>query len=282
MDIGIVFGGGFARGAAQLGFLRGMLPFLNRSDIKLLSCASSGALTGLALSADRLDYGEQIYRHTNITSISNLRLNLKNKLVDQVIDSLIKGGRVDIPLYVTGTCLNTLSTHYFYLDSSKPKEELYEAMNITLTFPFVNGVFRRYGKKFYLDGGATDNIPVYPFLIKHVDLLLILHNYPRYLPPAEIVNSDTVVIDIDVGTRCGNSIKTYSFDLRNINRMLDISFDYGREFGQKVLSQPTLSKIKEAGQRWIRDEIEERKKSNISITAAIFFNKLQQSRGFKI
>ena len=188
MDIGIVFGGGFARGAAQLGFLRGMLPFLNRSDIKLLSCSSSGALTGLALSADRLDYGEQIYRHTNITSISNLRLNLKNKLVDQVIDSLIKGGRVDIPLYVTGTCLNTLSTHYFYLDSSKPKEELYEAMNITLTFPFVNGVFRRYGKKFYLDGGATDNIPVYPFLIKHVDLLLILHNYPRYLPPAEIVN----------------------------------------------------------------------------------------------
>ena len=181
MKIGLVLGGGFARGAAQAGFLKGLLNYLKPEEIALMSCSSIGAMNGLALSNDNLDYLEYMYRNSNFQNTSNLKLNLKNKLVDQVLDELTNNhNEIRVPLYVTGTCLNSLSTHYFYIDNKTPQEDLYKAINITVTFPFVNGLYRKEYKRLYLDGGATDNIPVFPFFSCHVDLLIILHCYPRY------------------------------------------------------------------------------------------------------
>ena len=117
MKIGLVLGGGFARGAAQAGFLKGLLNYLKPEEIALMSCSSIGAMNGLALSNDNLDYLEYMYRNSNFQNTSNLKLNLKNKLVDQVLDELTNNhNEIRVPLYVTGTCLNSLSTHYFYID----------------------------------------------------------------------------------------------------------------------------------------------------------------------
>ena len=282
MKIGIVLGGGFARGSAQMGFLKGMIKHLDRKDISLISCSSIGGINGLCLSMNQIDEAEKIYKTLNFKDLHNLRFNLKNKLVDRVIkDITLSGNEIEIPMYVTGTCLNTLSTHYFYLDKNKSIDEVSKAINITLTFPFVNGLFRNEFGRFYLDGGATDNIPTYPFLMHHVDLLIILHCYPKYLPPAEIVNSDTTVVDIDVSTRCGNNVGTYSFETKNLTKIFDIGEKYGEEFGEKVLKGDKKKK-KERCQEFIRDEIPLRKKLKVTITAAVFFNKLQQSRGFKL
>lgn len=284
MKIGIVLGGGFARGAAEMGFVKGMMKYIDRKDVSLLSCSSIGGINGLCLSMNCVDKAEYIYKTLNFKDMSNLRLNLKNKLVDQIIKEIVNSGNeIEIPMYVTGTCLNTLSTHYFYLDKSKNIDEVSKAINITLTFPFVNGLFRKEFNKFYLDGGGTDNIPIYPFLIHHVDFIIILHCYPKYLPPAEIINSDTVVVDIDVSTRCGNNIGTYSFETSNLTKLFDIGEKYGEEFGQKVLTHlADKEKLKEKCQEFIVEEIPLRKKIKVTITAAVFFNKLQQSRGFKL
>ncbi|MFR7881573.1 MAG: hypothetical protein ACLU5J_08985 [Christensenellales bacterium] len=81
-----------------------------------------GAMNGLALSNDNLDYLEYMYRNSNFQNTSNLKLNLKNKLVDQVLDELTNNhNEIRVPLYVTGTCLNSLSTHYFYIDNKTLK-----------------------------------------------------------------------------------------------------------------------------------------------------------------
>lgn len=282
MKIGIVLGGGFARGSAQMGFLKGMMKYLDRKDVSLISCSSIGGINGLCFSMNQIDEAEKIYKTLNFKDLHNLRFNLKNKLVDRVINDItLSGHEIEIPMYVTGTCLNTLSTHYFYLDKNKSIDEVSKAINITLTFPFVNGLFRNEFGRLYLDGGATDNIPTYPFLIHHVDLLIILHCYPKYLPPAEIVNSDTAVVDIDVSTRCGNDVGTYSFETKNLTKIFDIGEKYGEEFGEKVL-KGDKKHLKERCQEFIRNEIPLRKKLKVTITAAVFFNKLQQSRGFKL
>ena len=148
MKIGLVLGGGFARGAAQAGFLKGLLNYLKPEEIALMSCSSIGAMNGLALSNDNLDYLEYMYRNSNFQNTSNLKLNLKNKLVDQVLDELTNNhNEIRVPLYVTGTCLNSLSTHYFYIDNKTPQEDLYKAINITVTFPFVNGLYRKEFKR---------------------------------------------------------------------------------------------------------------------------------------
>lgn len=283
MKIGIVLGGGFARGACQSGFLKAIMKYIKREDISLISGSSIGGLNALTLANNTVEYAEQVYKTQNFSSFKNLKINLKNKVIYTIIEDFIaKSDYISIPMYITGTCLNSLSTHYFYIDNSIDRNELKEIVNVTMTFPFVNGVFHKYRKKFYLDGGALDNIPVYPFLVKPVDFLLILHNYPKYLPPYEIVEKIPLVVDIDVGTRCGNNIKTYSFERNNITKMYDIAYDYGLEFANKVLvNLNDFEKLKESAQKFIRDEIELRKKNKVTVTAAVFFNKLQQSRGLK-
>lgn len=282
MNIGLVLGGGFARGAAQAAFLKGLSEYLDKNDIRLISSSSIGALNGLALSNGHLDYLEKVYRTSDFQTMSNLRLNLKNRLVDQILDQLTdRQNKLEIPLYVTGTCLNNLSTYYFYLDCHTVQEEVYRAINITVTFPFVNGLFRKVGRCFYLDGGATDNIPVFPFFYRQMDLILILHCYPHYLPPLKLVESNATVIDIDVAARCDSKISTYSFQKANLNKMWEIGLAYGKEFGEKVFCSRDLTEIKRKGQAFMREELEIRKRKKVPLTAAVFFNRLQQSRGFK-
>lgn len=282
MKIGIVLGGGFARGAAQAGFIKGMLPYINKQDIKLISCASIGAINGIAFSIDRLKYVEEIYRTSNFYDMKNLKLGLKNRLVESILTTLLgEDPKFSIPLYITGTCLNTLSTHYFYITNDTAPEDLRKITNITLTFPFVNGIWRKEYNRLYVDGGATDNIPVYPFLYHHVDLLLILHCYPKYLPPINIIKSNTVVIDIDIAARCSNDISTYSFQKENLNNMLDIGTKYGEEFGKRVLTLSSLEEIEKEGKKFMQEELEIRKKKKTPLNAAIFFNRLQQTRKLK-
>lgn len=282
MKIGLVLGGGFARGAAQAGFLKGLSYYLKPEEISLMSCSSIGGMNGLAFSNDNLDYLEYMYRNSNFQTTANLKLNLKNKLVDQILDELIHNhNEIKIPMYVTGTCLNTLATHYFYIDNNTSRENLYKAINITVTFPFVNGLYRKEYKRYYLDGGATDNIPVFPFYEKKVDVLIILHCYPRYLPPLKIINSGIVVMDVDIAARCDANISTYSFQTENLNKMFDVGIEYGKEFGQKVFADRNIDHIKERAQAFMRAELPIRKTRKVPLSAAIFFNKLQQSRGFE-
>lgn len=283
MKIGLVLSGGFARGAVQAGFLKGMLEHLNREEISLLSCSSIGGLNGISLSDDTMDSIEFIYRSTNFQNLSNVRWNLKNRIIDKILEKIVDENRpLQIPLYITGTCLNTLSTHYFLINEKTTRDELEKAINITLTFPFVNGLFRREYNRFYLDGGATDNIPVFPFYVCKMDLLIILHCYPKYLPPAKLINSGTIVVDIDVSTRCRNNVTTYSFKKKDLNDMFDDGYRYGQEFGERVFADRNPINIKTKCQEFIREEAEKRKTKKVTLTAAVFFNKLQQSRGFKI
>ena len=276
----MVFGGGFARGAAQCGFIKGMMEYIDKNDITLISSSSIGSINALGFSNNKMDYLENTYKTTNIASIKNLRLNLKNKIVDDIINYITADGiELSIPLYVSGTCLNDLSTHYFYLDQKTDIEEIRKAINITLTFPFVNGLFKRYNKKFYLDGGATDNIPVYPFKYYDVDLLIILHFYPRYTPPVDLIEKrqNTTIIDIDVSAHIDN-ISTYAFTQSNLNVLFEKGYEQGKRFGEEVLKEYDIKVINEKSKEYMQKELEVRKNRKNNINAAIFFNKLQQGR----
>ena len=70
-------------------------------------------------------------------------------------------------------------------------------------------------------------------------------------------------------------------DGMNLNKMFDIRTQYGKEFGQKVLMDRDLNNIKKRGQAFMRAELPIRKMRKVPLSAAVFFNKLQQSRGFE-
>ena len=63
--------------------------------------------------------------------------------------------------------------------------------------------------------------------------------------------------------------------------MFDVGVLYGKEFGQKVLIDRDLNNNKKRGQAFMRAELPIRKMRKVPLSAAVFFNKLQQSRGFE-
>ena len=278
MKIGLVLGGGFAKGAAQCGFLKGLFEYLDRDKITMMSGSSIGALNALAVSKNTLDKMENLYHTLDLVDIKSLRKELKNRFVDKVLNEILDSeNNLDIPIYITGTSIATLSTHYFYVDDNIPKKLLYDTCNIAVTFPFVNGIFTRRCNHFYIDGGSTDNIPTLPFKTHKVDLLLILHAYPKYLPPLDIVTDDTVVIDVDVTAKC-DKMYTYSFKHDNLVAMYDWGYKYGCEFASRVFKDMDLKNIKLRGQEFIREGLELRRYRKSTLTAAVFFNKLNQVR----
>ncbi len=282
MKIGLCISGGFARGAAQAGFLKAFFEVVKREDIALITASSIGAINAICVANNSLDYLDFLWRTIDIFDFKNLKINLGNKVVSRLLEDISNPSRkIEIPLYVTGTCLNTLSTHYFYLNDKTPREDILKALNITLTFPFVNGVFRREYHRFYLDGGSTDNIPVYPFYYYDLDAIIILHCHPNYLPPRKMILGNTPIIDIDVTTLCKNTISTYSFSNKNLNRLYQLGYEYGLKFQHDVLVGLTKDNAKERFQKFLRENSDLRKQNKINLSAAIFFNKLMNSRYLK-
>ncbi len=282
MKIGLCISGGFARGAAQAGFLKAFFEEVKREDIALISACSIGAINAISVANNSLDYLDFLWRTIDVFDFKNLKINLGNKVVDRLLEDISNPSRkIEIPIYVTGTCLNTLSTHYFYLNDKTPREDVIKALNITLTFPFVNGLFRREYHRFYLDGGSTDNIPVYPFYYYDLDMIIVLHCHPNYLPPRKMILGKTPIIDIDVTALCKNTISTYSFSNKNLNRLYELGYQYGLKFKQEVLVGLTKENAKTRFQKFLRENADLRKQNKINLGAAIFFNKLMNSRYLK-
>ncbi len=283
MKIGLVLSGGFARGAAQQGFLKAICEKIGRNSISIVSSSSIGCINSLALSANHMDKLEDIYKSIGFKSLKDVKNKLKHNLLKNVINELLTDDyKLDIPFYVTGTCVNNISTHYFLINQQTSIEQIKTLLDISITFPLVNGIVKKRFNKFYMDGGATDNIPVAPFLINKVDILLILHCYSSYLPPKEIIDSTKVVIDVDVTSRCKN-VSSFSLSHKNLSYMYDQGYEYGKLFSEQVFCDNDLEKIKERGQKFIRDESAIRKKNKPTFFSLVsILNKIHCSRGFII
>jgi len=281
MKIGVVLSGGFARGAAQAGFLKGFLSIHPKEDIKCISSSSIGGLNALALSCNKLEYLEKMYRTKNFTSIKNLRFDLKNKLVEDIFHNLIDKTEVQIPMYMTGTCMNTLSTHYFYVDQNSTKEEVYKALDITLTFPFVNGIFKRYDKRIYLDGGALDNNPTYPLTFLDLDLIIVLHSAPNYMIPAYLIDEGRSIIDIEVTSQCKKRVSSFSFQHENLEAMFVSAEEYGKKFASAIKDVKNKDELNNILRNFKNEELKTSTNKWNSITLVELLNRVNYSRNIR-
>ena len=121
MKIGLVFAGGLARGAAQMGFIDGFFSIIPKTDIEIISTSSIGAINGLALSNGNLDTLRDLYLNSHYDNRKMLKNVVKRSLVKDVFNALTKGeNTLNIPFYVSLACFSDLSVQYHYLDHRLP------------------------------------------------------------------------------------------------------------------------------------------------------------------
>ena len=212
---------------------------LDRSEIKVVTGASMGLLCAYALVTDKLDVFEGIYRNINIGNRAELfyQVFFKKLLWKEISEVVSLKDEVKIPLAFPVCYVPVYNVRYFWLHGKyNPVWEKY--FRAAINYPFLNIFPSVLDHRFAIDGGAADNIPVYPLLKKgqeylgageQFDLILVMHFDARYDYRKEF-SPDIPVLDMDLGI-CNNFKKNhYDFSAEYVNEMIT----KGEEYGEKI------------------------------------------------
>ena len=117
LRIGIAYSGGISKCAYQLGFTKSLLKYIDKSEIAAVSGASMGIFTGYALSANKLERLELLYRQIDIEKPWELIWKVfTEKLFSEALNSFISlGDELSIPLCFPVCYVPLLTTKYYWL-----------------------------------------------------------------------------------------------------------------------------------------------------------------------
>lgn len=236
MRIGLVLSGGLSKGAYQLGFIYSLLKYIDISEIKVISGSSIGFLNAYALSIGKLDYIKELYFSLNCSGKKQLLKKIwTEKYLKMTIEELIRDEeQLRIPLYMSMTAIPIFNARYYKFEH-KISQCYKKHVKAAVCYPFLGGFPAIIDGKIAFDGGATDNIPLFPILndpiIKNtLDLIMVLHFDSHYNRHKYFKNEQTNILDIDVSYDNNFEKRHFDFSQENIYKM----FNSGLRYGDKI------------------------------------------------
>ncbi|MCQ2794689.1 MAG: patatin-like phospholipase family protein [Bacilli bacterium] len=266
--IGIVFSGGFSRGAAQLAFANEIIKKIGYKKITVLTGSSIGALNAYAVASKKANELIDFYKNFDCESVLRFRQKLKNDLYGNIFN-LIESDKLVVPLYVTATKFPSFIPHYFCLNTMK-RNDAKKVLNCSSAFPLINGP-QRFNYTTYIDGGSTDNVPIYPLKYFNLDMVIILHCYNRYYPPLDLFNKNTIVIDSDVTLNLNDEKTPFSFTRADMIEMINAGKRSGQQFADLVFKDFNFNSVKARCRAYINNNLEKRKNKNDKLMAVVQF-----------
>lgn len=272
--------GGLARGAAQLAFVREVIKKIGYERLVVLSSSSIGSLNAYAVSCNSMDEMIDWYRGSDFYNTAIFSQYVQNSLFDRIFLDIEKE-KMLVPTYATGTRLTNFETYYFYLNKMT-RSEVKNVISISMSFPFINGPRRSKQGKLFLDGGATDNVPVYPLIYEDLDMIIILHCFPKYRPPLDIIKPGTVWIDVDTTLSLPNYVTSFSLAKDAFNQMADMGEKDGKEFADFIFSDFNKDDVKKRCHEYLLSHLDMRahKKKDNLMKLVDFLNCLADVKGY--
>ncbi len=217
---------------------------MDRDEIKVVSGASIGLFSAYALATDKLDMFECAYRRIDISGGAKLFYNVFfKKLLWKYVSSFVSpSDRVTIPLAFPVCYVPIFSVRYYWL-LGKYNACWEKYLRAAINFPFLCIIPSFLEHRFAIDGGAADNIPLYPLLKKgsyflngeQFDLIIILHFDARYDYRTEF-DSDIPILDLDLGI-CNDFKKNhYDFSSEYVDEMIRKAEAYGDKICERLFS----------------------------------------------
>lgn len=243
LKIGIVYSGAVSKSAYQIGFTKSLLKYVDRSEIKLISGASMGMLVGYALAANKLDMFESLFRNIKTGKMATL---LWKVVTEHLFDKGFKAfarpqDELDIPLTFPVCYIPLLSVRYYWIvGQHNPVWNRYIYAGTNLPFVTLHPSFLR--GRLAIDGGAADNIPLYPLLARHkeyvadgLDLIIVMHFDARYDYRRDFV-TDVPILELDLAICNGFSKHHYNFSADYVDEMILAAMEYGDKICDRLFS----------------------------------------------
>lgn len=233
LKIGIVFSGGFAKGAYEAGFCKAILEYININNIKAVSGASIGAINAYAFINNKTEYLIDIWRNLEFDSakeffIKSDKRKIIYKYIEYMTDEIESAS--NIPCYI-----NYIKVPNIALCYKNVNNEVSKIQNVLLKASVaVPGLYNPIyiTDDYYIDGAFLDNTPISPLESEDLDLIFVLrfdHASEQY----ENLNTDASIIEIvfEDNKKLGDY---FYFNKSLTNKLIEQGYSQSKEVLEKV------------------------------------------------
>lgn len=211
----------------------------------MLSASSGGIFTAYALSANKLDYIERLYRNVDISKKTELfyQVFAKGLLADYINAVSGDNDNLEIPTCFTVCYIPLYSVRYYWIQGNYSR--IWERyLKAAVNYPFLKFLPSVVEGRFAIDGGSADNIPLYPLLKRsrpfpeeeELDLVFVLHFDARYDYRKDF-KTDVPVVDLDLSICNGFSKAHYDYSRNTISKRIELSYEYGEKIASRLFSE---------------------------------------------
>ena len=173
MKLGLVLGGGTAKGAFQLGALKALADVFPPESFTCISTSSVGIMNGYSFATGQLKEAEQIWRDIKFSGLPGFARFVRRPDYFETMFAPLKDTRVPVPFYTMYLTLPKLKLHYVNLQDMEPEEyRTYLKAGVAIP-PFCRPVTVNGEKS--IDGALVDNIPVMPALQYGCDYIIAIY-----------------------------------------------------------------------------------------------------------
>lgn len=258
LRIGIVFSGGFAKGAYEVGFCKALLEYTPLSNIKAVSGASIGALNAYGFINNNFDYLLNVWQNLEFKSAKEFFVkNEKRKLVYNYIEEMHKNSIIDNTNSCYINCIKVPNISLCYKNINTEFEDIQQ--DLLKACISVPGLYNPVQIKndYYVDGAFLDNTPITPLENENLDLIFVLrfdHASEQY---SDLKTNATI---IEIVFEDDKKLKNYFYFNNNLTSVfinqgyekskdiLDLLFKYGQDLEHikavaKIYNQQSYSHI---------------------------------------
>lgn len=196
LRIGIVFSGGFAKGAYEVGFCKAILEYIEMDNIKAVSGASIGAINAYGFINNKFDYLFDVWQNLEFKSAKEFFVKSdKRKIIYNYIDDMQKNiiEENDTPCYINYIKVPNISLCYKNVNKENNRNQS-KFLKASISVPgLYNPILIK--EDYYVDGAFLDNTPIAPLENENLDLIFSLrfdHASEQY----EELKTDAAIIEI--------------------------------------------------------------------------------------
>ncbi|MCD8107002.1 MAG: patatin-like phospholipase family protein [Oscillospiraceae bacterium] len=229
LKTGIVFSGGFAKGAYQVGVCKAIKAH-PRFEIDAVSAASVGMLNAYALLSGKLDSAVRLWKSINAKSYRDFFGNIlcKGGIYDRIDNFCCEDDMLAAPLFCVLRNVSTDTTDYLRMDSF-PICERKALLKAGISVPYLMSPIA-INNSYYCDGAIIDNVPISPLRQVPLDLIIVIQ-FDNYVDSREESRFSCPIIYLNL-QRDNIRLNSFSMDSGSIDEMIS----YGEQSADVIIS----------------------------------------------
>lgn len=249
LRIGLVFSGGFAKGAYEIGFCKAIMEYIKMDNIKAVSGASIGAINAYGFINNKFEYLCKVGKSLEFRSAkeffvkSDKRKVIYDYITDMQLDEIKKS---EAACYINYIKVPNITLCYKNVNNES-SEIQNDFLKASISVPgLYNPILVK--EDYYVDGAFLDNTPISPLANENLDLIFVL----RFDHASEEYNDlNTNAAIIEIAFEDDKKLKDYFyFNSSLTNRLIEQGYKKSKDilevvfkYGENIEYIKSIAKI---------------------------------------